>query len=225
VRLKRRSSSRASTATHWSSTSDVSLRVSPSAEANPQDRWRARKSPRLEDLRAATGANTLPADHDERGHDHKKRDGRVVNGMAGGRQSECNSGPERQRKQQGPSGLDEHPSGQGERQDQDDRHGHSVPPTLSPVQYGSFSRYDREHRHAGASKATADVCTTIRSVDCARLDAGMALARRRSAACGLSGMAPQIRPGRLASRLRSDVRAAPEAARGIGGRRESPFPP
>ena len=50
----------------------------------------------LKDLRAAAGAKALASDHDERGHDHKERNGRVVNGVSGGGQSERNSGPERQ---------------------------------------------------------------------------------------------------------------------------------
>ena len=103
----------------------LQLRLAPSTGHPPEAGRRARRArnQRLQDLRAAARAKAPASDHDQRRHDHKKWNGRVVHRMSGCRDHDRNASPERERKQQGPSARNDHPSSQGDRQDQDDGHG------------------------------------------------------------------------------------------------------
>ena len=64
----------------------------------------------------------MPADHDQCGYRHKKRNWRVVQAMSGAGDHEGRTGPDRERQQQRPPVLEDHSRNQGDHQDEDYGH-------------------------------------------------------------------------------------------------------
>ena len=91
----------------------------------------------LKDLGTATRPQALASEHDQCGYHHKKRDWCIAEAMSGCGNSDRNTGPERERKQQCPSALDDHSTSQGDRQDQDDGHGRKGATESQPCPVGT----------------------------------------------------------------------------------------